>query len=267
MKNRASREKFRRMTNESQTRALREAQFWDRFYQTASLPGSDPGDERLSPELEAFHARVLADPARRVLSIGGGVDGLGVQIASRGAEVLSIDVSPIAVEKTAALSVHHACGSNLTARVARCEELGFENEFDLVISKGVLHHLDFSPGLLAVHRALKPGGRLIATEPFGFSPWIRAIQSRFPYHPTPHSFTTEDEFKLSPVEIDEIRQIFREIEITHFEFLARQSVSYLLNRSGLGAVTRLLDRADAFLMPRFAWARHFSEHGIIRAVK
>lgn len=100
-------------------------------------------------------------PVGRTLCIGDGEGRNGVFLAEHGHDVVSVDLSPVGVEKAGRLAA--ARGVKIDARVADLEEFELETEaWDCIVS--IFCHLP-SPlrhrVLSAVPRALRPGGCLV----------------------------------------------------------------------------------------------------------
>ena len=119
------------------------------------------------PDRYAAHARFVSDlgapvvelldprPGERVLDVGCGDGALTEKLVAAGCRVVAIDASPE--------QVRAARDRGLDARVADVTALGFDGEFDAVFSNAVLHWIrDPDAALQSIHRALAPGGRLVA---------------------------------------------------------------------------------------------------------
>ncbi len=119
------------------------------------------------PDRYAAHARFVSDlgapvvelldprPGERVLDVGCGDGALTEKLLEAGCRVVAIDASEA--------QVRAARRRGLDARVADVTALDFEGEFDAAFSNAVLHWIrDPDAALAAIHRALAPGGRLVA---------------------------------------------------------------------------------------------------------
>jgi trans-aconitate methyltransferase len=119
------------------------------------------------PQRYATHARFVSDlgtpvvdlldpqPGERVLDIGCGDGALTERLVEAGCRVVAIDASPD--------QVRAARERGLDARVADATSLPFHGEFDAAFSNAVLHWIrEPDAALAAIHRALAPGGRLVA---------------------------------------------------------------------------------------------------------
>jgi SAM-dependent methyltransferase len=137
------------------------AKFWDdRYSESGYAFGTAPNQF-----LTAQHQRLK--PGMKTLVIGDGEGRNGVWLASQGLDVLSVDLSPIGLEKTQALAAQHQVSLK-----TECADLTTWNwakaTYDLVVSI----YVHFAPDTRQqVHRSmldsLKPGGLIILE---GFNP-------------------------------------------------------------------------------------------------
>lgn len=242
-----------------------ESKFWDDVYSEASVQPHHFDVDNLFDEEGFFNHLISQSQGRRILSIGGGIDSLAVHLANSGASVVSVDVSKVACQKTESLAHQYQLRGSLQVLNMSCEELSFENEFDLVISKGALHHINYQSGVARIKNALLQGGDLIATEPVCLSRMLQAFQRNFPYHP--HIKVTAHEIKLSTQELDLLRMNFSKVECFYFEFLARPSITYLLSKLNIEGIVPALKTTDSRIVKFIPFVRNFCQHVVIRAKK
>jgi hypothetical protein len=120
--------------------------------------------------------------------------------------------------------------------------------------------------LAGVHRCLTPGGVFLAEEPVCLHPLVRWVHDRFPFYGSaPH---TADERELTAEDLALIQRTFRETRLYHFDFLARESIAYLLSALFLHRTLRLLGKWDWYLVNRLVPPlRALSNYVVIRGVK
>lgn len=147
-------------------------------------------------------------PGMRLLDVASGSGAMSLSAARLGANVTSVDISPVMVERLKARARQE--GLNLEARVMDGHALDLENDaFDMVASEfGVMLFPDLPRGLREMARVTKPGGRAVVValgsptkiEFFGF--FIRAVQAAVPgftgppMDPLPLPFQVQDPEKL-----------------------------------------------------------------------
>ncbi len=132
----------------------------------ASSNGSGRAGQRWFADRYAENARFVADlgtplldmlaprPGERILDLGCGDGALTEKIAASGARVVGIDASP---DQIAA-----AQARGLVAKVVDGHSLGFEAEFDAILTNAALHWMTRPDEVVAgMHRALVPGGRVV----------------------------------------------------------------------------------------------------------
>lgn len=152
--------------------------FWGELYKAAYAHNDEMKPERLAfssqlKDLERLfrhreHLAVEEMPihalsGEKILEIGSGAGVHSVYFSSKGAHVVSMDITLERVEATAAkLDCVGKNGANLAVQ-GDAERLPFEDgTFDIVYSNGVLHHTPKTDqAVREVFRVLKPGGKAV----------------------------------------------------------------------------------------------------------
>lgn len=142
-------------------------------------------DQHASPSLDKVTAAVLGtakvQPGEAVLDLGCGTGRISLPLASCGADVLAVDVSPAMADKLRAEAKRRRL-SSLVAATAPIEKLVLQGDsFDLIVSSYALHHLrdrDKARLVKSAYHWLRPGGRLVIADMMlgrGASPRDREI--------------------------------------------------------------------------------------------
>ena len=109
---------------------------------------------------------LLPAPPCRVLECGCGPGWLTYFLAKSGYQVTGQDVNAQAVNLARSRPLFRTMPNAPEFVVSDYERLPFENQFDAVVFFDSLHHAtDLAAALKSAYRALKPGGRMIASEP------------------------------------------------------------------------------------------------------
>jgi len=112
-----------------------------------------------------------------VLDVGCGFGEKSITIAQNGGVVTGIDIS----ENYIRSSRQSAQEKNLN-HLCSFEEMDVhnmsykDNTFDLVIGRGIIHHLDLQVSLTEIKRVLKPGGTAIFLEPLSANPLLKIFR-------------------------------------------------------------------------------------------
>ena len=172
----------------------------------------------------AVLVELLSQPlaGRLALDYGCGVGEWGVLMATEGARVSLLDLSPVAIEiglrRAAANDVAH-----LVRGYARdASDLGCfaDGEFDLIYASAALHHtLKYPNALAELLRVLRPGGRLILAETYGNNPILngmRRLRWRFSRQPE----EAGEDIILGDRELNLLRSHFSRLDATPMNLLA-----------------------------------------------
>lgn len=158
---------------ETAARAAREKAHFDRLARDTGGHwwGNRTAAGRLRQDRRAELARqrLGLGPGRRVLELGCGAGDFSRRLATTGAGVVALDLSP-----AQALLASVGCpGGNPRFAAGDAVALPFaDGSFDAVAGNAVLHHLDLGPALAEIARVLKPAGGLFFAEPNLLNPQV-----------------------------------------------------------------------------------------------
>lgn len=130
----------------------------------------------------------------RVLDIGCGYGEQSLRLLEGGAWVCGIDISQNYIDSLLNKVKEGGYDSdNYDFRVMDAHNLDIpDGSIDLVVGRGILHHLDLEVSLKEIQRVLKKGGRAVFQEPLAANPLLKLFRLL-----TPQARTT-DEKPLSP---------------------------------------------------------------------
>lgn len=114
---------------------------------------------------------------KKVLDYGCGPADFGLWMATEGAEVTLLDLSPAAIE----VGLKRAAASGVTVRGISADasdlHMLHDAEFDLVFACAALHHTMKYPGAVEeLARIMKPRARLVLCETWGGNPLLNAAR-------------------------------------------------------------------------------------------
>ena len=221
--------------------AAQEREFYDNQYrQFLALPDHELRLDRavlegnLSDPANPFYERRLLYrasmhalesepfPGKRVLDYGCGPADFGVWMATEGAEVTLLDLSPLAIE----LGLKRARASGVTRRVkgvaadASKLDMFADAAFDLVFASASLHHTLKYPGAMEeLVRVMRPGGRLVLCETWGGNPFLHHSR-RLRASAQGEKPEQGESIILSDVEVALLSAHFSDIQILHLNLFA-----------------------------------------------
>jgi SAM-dependent methyltransferase len=159
---------------------------------------------------------------KQVLDYGCGPADFGVWMATEGADVTLLDLSPLAIE----LGLKRAAASGVTHKVkgvaadASNLHMFADSAFDLVFACASLHHtMKYRGSLDELARIMRPAGRLVLCETWGGNPVLnlaRRLRARIGKEAEEQG----EEIILSTRELDLLGTRFHSIRVEYFNLLA-----------------------------------------------
>lgn len=168
--------------------------------------------------LQALESEPLA--GKKVLDYGCGPADFGIWMATEGAEITLLDLSPVAIE--VGLRRAKACAVKVRGVAADATRLNMfrDGEFDLVFACAALHHTLKYPGALdELARIMRPDARLVLCETWGGNPLLnraRKIRAVLAGEPDEQG----EEIILSRSELRALAVHFQDLSVETYNLLA-----------------------------------------------
>jgi len=253
------------------TSASEERRFYDdRYAQFLALPDHAVAVNRETmmrtwndPRQPAFERRRLHHRAlnlllaeglegREVLDYGCGPGDWGVWMATEGARVTLLDLSPVAID----LGLRRARASGVASRVSGtardASDLSnfADQKFDLVFACAALHHTLKYPGALdELSRVLRPDGKLVLVETYGNNPVLnhaRKARARL----AREAVEQGEEIVIGKAQIQQLRERFRSVEVQpmHLLAMAKRLLRGRFTFPPVRALVAALESCDSLLL-------------------
>lgn len=187
-----------------------------------------------------------------VLDLGCGSGWITRLLALKGASVTAMDVSLEGCRVTRERL--KACGSRWSSiAVADAHRLPFKGEvFDVVLSTGVLHHVNIKTAATEIQRVLKPGGRVVGYEPLKWGPVMSAVRRTWlNLKGQKEDEHTDNEAPLEKSDFAPFQDLFPKVLIREMNLVAK--TNRLERRFGL--LANSLRWADFALLSAFPFLR------------
>lgn len=226
--------------------------FWDALfsqgescsYTRVEMPDSDDA------KLLRAHRHFGDMKGKTILDIGCGSGATSLFFAQHGAQVISIDISAVAIDNLTQYCNQHGI-TNVTPVQMPAQEIASLGPVDFVFGAMILHHIEpFTEFAQTLRQTLKPGGKAFFWENNAsgqFMMWCREhITGRFgvPKH------GDAEEHPLTPDEVDTLSD-YLTIKVEYPELLYFRMCSTYLFGGRLEAPFKALD--DLFY--RYPWFR------------
>src|ERR1700722_514975 len=212
------------------------AAFWNAFYSESDYTG-------------AITSSVLADAlnyfgnldGKSLLEIGCGPGGSAFFFASKGANVVGIDLSTSAINSLTTVCAERGI-SNVRGICGSVLELDGLEPVDFIFGSMILHHIEpFDRLARQLRRLLKPGGKAFFYENNAASRTLVWFRQNIIGHLWIPKYGDPEEFPLTPQEVDELRRYFR-VEAIYPEMLFFSLASTYLLKGRFGKSLSALDR-------------------------
>ncbi len=209
----------------------------------------------IADESRRIYRAFLEDRARgaKALEYGCGPESYAFVMARKGAHVVGIDISEVAIQEVRKLAQQEPAGSNTEFHVMDAEALTFpDGEFDLICGTGILHHLKLEPAYRELARTMKRDGSAIFVEPLGHNPLIRLYRAMTP------KLRTKDEHPLMMEDLILARRYFGKVKLTYLHLACLMAVPFR-RLPGFRGLLRWCEHFDRMLfrlfpvLGRFAW--------------
>jgi SAM-dependent methyltransferase len=134
---------------------------------------SPAGRSRARRRAALYVEHAALAPGRVALEVGCGTGVFLEQVASSGASLRGLDLS---TDLLARARARVAGRVNVSLQCGNAEQMPYADAcFDAVYGSSVLHHVDVERALCEVFRVLRPGGRLVFTEPNVLNPQVAVM--------------------------------------------------------------------------------------------
>jgi ubiquinone/menaquinone biosynthesis C-methylase UbiE len=215
--------------------------------------------------MRALEAEPLV--GKKVLDYGCGPADFGIWMATEGAGVTLLDLSPAAIE----LGLKRAKASSVEVRGiaadASCLNMLGAREFDMVFACAALHHTLKYPGAVAeLVRIMKPGARLVLCETWGGNPLLNAARK---LHARVIGEAEEqgEEIIMSRAELSTLAPFFSEMHVENRNLLAmgKRLLRGRFGKSWARSLVRALERIDGAVLAVAPPLRNWCGEAVITA--
>lgn len=130
--------------------------------------GTPAGSKRAKRRGDLLIEAAGMKAGHHVLEIGCGTGLFTEMMASSGANIIGVDISPELLE----YAYERKLPSNVEFRAMRFEDCDLAGGYDAIVGSSVLHHLDIPLATKRIYEMLKPGGVMVFAEPNMLNPHV-----------------------------------------------------------------------------------------------
>ena len=191
---------------------------------------------------------------KNLLDLACGIGWVSLYFARSGANVFCCDISPESIEVAKKFAFANGLQDRIYASVMPAESLEYEDDFfEFVFMNAALHHCDIEMVSREIVRVLRPKGKAVIIDDYGYHPLMRL------YRLLTKNRHTKYEKPLKSEDIEKFVEPFSQAYLHYF-----QLVNVVQNESSL---SRILNRLDDFLLIYFPFLNRYCRLVAIYVVK
>jgi SAM-dependent methyltransferase len=206
-----------------------------------------------------------------VLDYGCGPAEWGVWMATEGARVTFLDLSPAAIELALRRAAASGCADRVRGEARDASDLrGFaDGEFDLIFGSAAVHHtLKYANAFEELLRVLKPGGRLVLAETLSVNPVLNlARRLCAPWTGLPTD--AGEEIILGRTELELLHRHFQSVEVSPVNLLgmAKRLLRGRFAKPASKALLGTLEVTDSALLAMLPFLGKYCGEALIVSVR
>jgi SAM-dependent methyltransferase len=204
-----------------------------------------------------------------VLDYGCGTGDWGLLLASQGATVTLVDLSPVVIEVVERRARVNGLTVRAIARDASDLSCFRDAEFDLIYASAALHHtLKYPHALEELVRVLKPQGRLLLAETYGNNRVLNAAR-RLRWRISREPAEAGEDILFGQREAAALRRCFHHVDLRPLNFLAMTKRVFRgrFKSPMVRGLIRSLEVADTCLLTLIPFLRRYCGEVIVVAEK